>query len=114
MEDFKANFFKTTRHIAYKFLMLRKVNNMTQEEFAEKINVDRNTISRAEKGEYRPSGETLEKAYLAFKISISYFYDNSIYEINSEKSEIINEINLKLNTSTKEKLNIINRFIDII
>lgn len=94
--------------------MLRILNNMSQEEFAEKINVDRNTIYRTEKGDFRPQDETLEKACLAFKIPISYFYVNSIYEINSKKSEIINEINSKLNTAIKEKLNIINRFIDII
>lgn len=114
MDNAKANFSKTTKHIANKLLMLRRLNGLSQEEFAEKINADRKTISRAEKGEYRPSGETLEKICIVFKVPIGYFYDNSTYEIDSSKNELLDEIFAKLNTASKEKLNKINKIIDVI
>lgn len=52
---------------------------MTQEEFAEKVNVDRRTIARAEDGKHRPSAETMELIANTFKIPVSYFFDSSIY-----------------------------------
>ena len=114
MDNAKENFFRTTKHISNKLLMLRRLNNLTQEEFAEKINTDRKTISRAEQGEYRPSGETLEKICIVFNIPISYFYDDSEYKNYSNKDEIIRNITAKLNVSDLDKLNKINKLIDII
>ena len=114
MGNAKANQLKTTRHIARKILQLRVTNNLTQEKFAEKINVDIRTVSRAESGCNRPSAETLEMIAEAFNVPISYFYDKSIYEINKNKAEIILEINAKLNVSNIRKLSKLNKLIDYI
>ncbi len=76
MGNAKANQLKTTRHIARKILQLRVTNNLTQEKFAEKINVDIRTVSRAESGCNRPSAETLEMIAEAFNVPISYFMIN--------------------------------------
>ena len=102
------------KEIGLKIKQLRLSKNLTQEEFAEKINTDRKTISRAEQGEYRPSGETLEKICIVFNIPISYFYDDSEYKNDSNKDEIIRNITAKLNVSDLDKLNKINKLIDII
>ncbi len=114
MDDVKNNCSKIIKKIANKILMIRRAHNLTQEEFAEQINIEPRTLSRAESGKHNPAIETLEKICIAFNIPISYFYDNSIYEINSEKTEVIKQIDSKLNVFSKEKLDKINKIIDII
>ena len=104
----------TTRHIADKILSLRRANKLTQEEFAEKINLDRRTIARAEDGKHRPSPETMDIIAEVFNIPISYFYDNSVYRTDISKSALIHEINAKLNILSKSNLNKVLNIIDII
>ena len=104
----------TTRHIADKILSLRRANKLTQEEFAEKVNLDRRTIARAEDGKHRPSPETMEIIAEVFNIPISYFYDNSVYRTDISKSALIYEINAKLNVLSKSNLKKILNIIDII
>ena len=60
-------------NIGNKISELRKKNNYTQEELAEKLNVSRQTISSIETGKYNPSLE------LAF--AISDFFGKRIEEI---------------------------------
>lgn len=55
MENIQSKCLQTTRHIADKILMLRRANKLTQEQFAEKVGLDRRTIARAEDGKSRPS-----------------------------------------------------------
>ena len=105
---------ETTRHIANKILMLRRNNKLTQEEFAEKVGLDRRTIARAEDGKHRPSADTLEMIALTFCIPISYFYDNSIYKKDISKTALIYEINANLNVMSKTNLKKVLSFIDII
>ena len=114
MNEAKANFFKTTKHIADKIIALRRALNLTQEEFANCINVERRTISRAEVGQFRPSGETLEAISLVFNVPISYFFDNSKFELKQNKKVLINEITAKLNIKSVDKLNKINQIIDVL
>ena len=114
MESIKTKCLQTTRHIANKILLLRRVNNLTQEEFAEKLSLDRRTIARAEDGKHRPSAETLEMIAATFSLPISYFYDNSVYKSDINKKALIYKINTKLNTLSKADLNKVNNFIDII
>lgn len=114
MDSIKTKCLQTTQHIANKILLLRRVNNLTQEEFAEKVGLDRRTIARAEDGKHRPSAETLEMLSMVFSIPISYFYDNSVYKSDINKKALIYKINTKLNTLSKANLNKVNNFIDII
>lgn len=114
METIKTRCLETTKHIANKILLLRRVNNLTQEEFAEKVGLDRRTIARAEDGKHRPSAETLEIFSATFAIPISYFYDDSIYKTDINKKALIYKINTKLNTLSKANLEKVDKFIDII
>lgn len=105
---------QTTRHIADKILQLRRNCKLTQEEFAEKVGLDRRTIARAEDGKHRPSPDTLEMIALTFCIPISYFYDNSTYKKDISKTALIYEINANLNVMSKTNLKKVLSFIDII
>lgn len=114
MNDIEHNCAKTTRHIADKILLLRRASKLTQEQFAEKVNLDRRTIARAEDGIHRPSPETLELIAYEFKIPIAYFYDDSSYYFDINKVSMINQINSKLNVLPKSKLKKILDIINII
>ncbi len=114
MEDIKDRYFQITRQIADKILNIRRANNLTQEKFAEYTNLDRRTIARCENGKYRPSDKTLIAISLTFNVPMSYFYDNSVYEFDSEKTEIIKEIYSKISILSKYKLDKINKIVDII
>lgn len=114
MNNIETKCLETTRHIANKILLLRRANKMTQEEFAEKVNVDRRTIARAEDGKHRPSAETMELIANTFKIPVSYFFDSSIYKPDIAKSALIFQINSQLNVLSKSNLKKVKSFIDII
>lgn len=114
MEDIETKCINTTRHIADKILMLRRAQELTQEQFAEHVNLDRRTIARAEDGRHRPSAETMELIASTFNIPISYFYDNSTYKPDISKTALIYEINSKLNILSKSNLRKVLKFIDII
>ena len=58
------------RIIAENLVALRKKNNLTQNELAEKLNYSDNTISRWEHAEITPSIETLEQISILFDVSI--------------------------------------------
>lgn len=114
MNSIKTKCLQTTQHIANKILLLRRINNLTQEEFAEKVGLDRRTIARAEDGKHRPSAETLEMLASAFSVPVSYFFDDSVYKSDINKKALIYKINTKLNTLSKANLEKVNKFIDII
>ena len=114
MENIQSKCLQTTRHIADKILMLRRANKLTQEQFAEKVGLDRRTIARAEDGKSRPSAETMEIIENVFCIPISYFFDNSSYRIDVGTSALIYQINSKLNVMSKSNLKKVNSFIDLI
>ena len=87
---------------------------MTQEVFAEKVGLDRRTIARAEDGIHRPSPETIEMIGQAFDVPTSYFYDNSSYKKDIGKTALIHQINTRLNLLSKQNLNKVLAFLDII
>lgn len=114
MDSIKTKCLETTRHIADKILMLRRANKLTQEQFAEKVGLDRRTIARAEDGIHRPSAETMELIAHVFHIPVSYFFDYSVYKTDINKTALIYEINTKLNILSKSNLKKVSSFIDII
>lgn len=105
---------QTTRHIADKILFLSRASKLTQEGFAEKVGLDLRTIARAESGKNRPSAQTMELIAAAFQIPVSYFFDESKYKIDINKTALIYEINTKLNVLSKNNLIKVKKFIDII
>lgn len=114
MEKIAEKCLETTRHIADKILMLRRNNKLTQEEFAEKVGLDRRTIARAEDGKHRPSADTMEMIALAFDVPVSYFFDSSTYKKDISKAALIYEITARLNVMSKLNLKKILSIIDII
>lgn len=105
---------ETTKHISDKILSLRRANKLTQEGFAEKVDLDLRTIARAESGKHRPSAQTMELIASAFQIPVSYFFDDSTYRIDISKTALIYEINTKLNVMSKKNLQKVREFINII
>ncbi len=71
---------------------LRKSNNLTQEEFAEKIDISIQGLSNIERNRYQPTAETIDKICKAFKITP---YELLLPEI-SDKENIINSYALIL------------------
>lgn len=114
MKNIEQNCAKTTKHIADKVLLLKRTSKLTQEQFAERVNLDRRTITRAEGGIHRPSPETSELIAFEFKVPISYFYDDSTYYFDINIVSIINKINNRLNVLPKVKLRKILDLINII
>ena len=114
MKNINLKCLETTKHIADKILLLRRANKLTQEQFAEKVNLDRRTVARAEDGKHRPSAETLELIAESFEVPISYFYDNTAYKPDISKTSLIHQINMQLNVMSKTNLRKVLSFIDII
>ena len=69
-----------------KIQKLRKKNNLTQEELAEKVDVARQTISKWELGETSPDIKQAKKLARIFKVSLDELTDNEIKDILVEKT----------------------------
>lgn len=113
-EESKISSKKTTKRIAVKIRELRGLENLSQEEFAERLGLDRRTISRAESGSHRPAPETLEQIALEFKLPVSYFYDFSTIISDESDIEIMNKIISKLRAISGNDLKKIEKIINII
>ena len=69
-----------------KIKLLRKENNITQAELAEKIYVSRQTISRWESGSSIPSTDNIAQIAQFFEKDMSYFLPN--YECDQENTSV--------------------------
>lgn len=74
---------------------LRKINNLTQTELAEKINYSNKAISRWESGEVCPDIQTLNNICELFNISISTIFNENI-EIKKTKKTLKLKLGNKL------------------
>jgi len=62
---------KSYKHLLGKRIrQIRKKNELSQEEFAELISIDPNSVSRIECGVYYPSLDTLERISTALKVEM--------------------------------------------
>ena len=95
---------KTTQHVADKILLLRRAKRFSQEKITEFVGLDTRTITRAENGVHKPALETLEMTASAYKIPISYFYDETVYDLKPSKKSIIDDINKILNVAAIKDL----------
>ena len=84
--------------IADNLIKLRKKNNLTQGEMAEKLNYSDNAVSRWERGDVTPSVETLEQISKIFNIPIvSLFEKNIVENVNkNSKKQLINKLAIVL------------------
>ena len=89
---------------------LRKSNNLTQEEFAEKIDISIQGLSNIERNRYQPTAETIDKICKDFKITP---YELLLPEI-SDKENIIKNITLMLSSCPKSKLKKIYKIINLL
>lgn len=71
--------------IGEKILELRKKNNLSQEELAEKVGVARQTISKWELGETSPDIKQAKELSKIFKVSLDELVNNDIKNILEEK-----------------------------
>lgn len=87
---------------------LRKMANLTQKEFADRLNVKQSTVNCWENGKRVPSIETLSEIARLFKISANFLLDidenDQSNNLNSNVVEIIgrNGIHKKYIISDKE------------
>ncbi len=70
-------------HLKNKLDELRKLKGLTQEDFAKKLRVSRQTISAIENGKYNPSLD------LAFEIAL--YFNKAIEDIFTYEKEVNNE-----------------------
>ena len=68
-----------------KILTLRKKENITQEELAEKLNVTRQTISKWELEETAPDIKQAKELAHIFKVSLDELVDNDVKDLLIEK-----------------------------
>lgn len=87
---------------------LRKSNNLTQEEFAEKIDISIQGLSNIERNRYQPTADTIDKICKAFKITPAELL------LGQNNNEIINNITLLLTNCPKNKLKKIYEVIKIL
>lgn len=84
-----------------KIIKLRKDNNLSQEEFGNKINVSRQAISKWENGESNPEIDKIKEISKFFNVSYEYLLNNDIdtQEIKIEESSKVKK--KKINTGLK-------------
>ena len=73
--------------VAKNLISLRKKNNLTQQELAERLNYSDNTISRWERAELCPSVETLQQISEVYDVPIEYFFRANILKRNEENEK---------------------------
>lgn len=82
-----------------KIIKLRKDNNLSQEEFGNKLNVSRQSISKWENGESNPEINKIREISKIFNVSYEYLLNDEV-----DKQEIKNEENIIIQ---KRKINIV-------
>lgn len=73
-------------NIGNKLMELRKKQNLSQEELAEKVGVARQTISKWELGETSPDIKQAKDLSIIFNVSLDELVDNDIRDILIEKT----------------------------
>jgi len=74
-------------NLSEKIIKLRKENAWTQEDFANKLNVEKQVISEWESGQNRPDNESLNKIASAFGMSIDELLNENEEPVIESKSE---------------------------
>ena len=82
---------------------IRLENNLTQEEFAEKIGISIQGLSNIERNRYQPSAETVDKICKTFRITPCEL----LTTIPKENEDIIKNITNLLSNCSERKLDVI-------
>lgn len=87
----------------------RKAKKLTQEQLAEIVNMEPNSISIIESGRNFPTLNSLEKIAKALNVELNILFR---YNLNKTNDEIIDNINLELAKLNNEKLEKVLLFIE--
>lgn len=88
-------------NFSQKLKLLRQEKNWTQEKLAEEIGVKRLAVSKYERGQSKPSAETLQKISEVFGVSIDYLLGE---EPKKMSDTVINDKTLLEYVSEIEKM----------
>ena len=89
---------------------LRRLNNLTQEEFAEKIGISIQGVSNIERNRYQPTGDTIDKICKAFEISPIEL----LLEKEKTNDDLLNNITYLLKKCPPKKLKQIYEIVQIL
>ena len=91
---------KYQKLLSTKVKELRLKHNLTQEEFAEKIGLSLNGVSKIERNRYQPTANTIDKICSVFQITpVELLIQNS-----TQNSDIITNINSLLSNCPQKTL----------
>lgn len=89
-------------NLGKKIKSLRECSNLTQEQLAEKIELERDTISKIENGKRFPSCKTLEKIAQVFNIKYSDLFNFNDFDNTVDYNKAINIETLDLKEKDTE------------
>lgn len=89
--------------VSEKILKLRKANNLTQEELAEKLDVSRQSVSKWETGQTIPELEKLVALSEVFNVTTDYLLKQSELNELSIKTEILEKRQEELSRENEKR-----------
>ena len=99
----------TPKDIADKIKHLRKANKLTQEQLAEKLNMDQRNLVRIESGKGFPSITTLIKIAEALNTTPNFLL--SVEDNKSPENQLKSDINTILTLAKEDQLQLIKKLI---
>ena len=99
----------TPKDIANKIKQLRKANKLTQEQLAEKLNMDQRNLVRLESGKGFPSITTLIKIAEALNTTPNFLL--SVEDNISPKNQLKSDINTILTLAKEDQLKLIKKLV---
>ena len=100
------------KHFGKQLKKIREARGYSQEDLAELVGLEYQTISRIETGFYFTSYENLAKIADALNVKIKDLFDYDEKDLSRE--EIIKSLNEKMQQLSSEKLQILKKIIDAV
>lgn len=89
-------------YISKNLRFLRKRSNLTQEQFAVKVSMNRGNIASYEKGSAEPSIEKLQRITQHFNVDLNYFIEKDLEMLQKERD---NHLNFTVKTASNSTAN---------
>lgn len=100
--------FDIKKRLGDRIKFLRKARNFTQESFAEKIDIEPQSLSNIERGKFAPSIETLQKIAHALRV---HPYELYLFEALSPIEEIKRELIRIISESDVTAIELYNHYV---
>lgn len=97
-------------HISSNLKFLRKLSGLSQEQFAQKVGMNRGNIASYEKGNAEPSIEKLQRIVGFFEVDLVAFIENDLSHemgmnnLNNKGHETAERLHSKTNTTSQLKI----------